>query len=255
MKIRQHIPNAITCCNLAAGFYACILALNGHCAAALLAVLLAAALDVADGLAARLLDARSAIGKDLDSLADAVSFGVAPGMALFDLIDRMQHAVAWTPAWAGKAFLAAAFAVPVLSALRLARFNHDARQETSFIGLPVPAHAVFWMALVSAVSPAAGGTGFGAGLSFHLFAVCDAGAALPAVIVATAALAVATSLLLVAPVAMFSLKMTSLRWRGNGRRYVLLAVAAVLVACLGALGIALTVVCYVLLSIFNRRNE
>jgi CDP-diacylglycerol--serine O-phosphatidyltransferase len=254
VKIRKHIPNALTCCNLAAGFYACILALGGNCAGAMAATLIAAAFDFADGMAARLLDARSATGKDLDSLADVVSFGVAPGMVLFDFIDRMQHAVAWPHPLVGKIFLAGAFAIPVFSALRLARFNHDARQATSFIGLPVPAHAVFWISLVNAVSPSLAETGFCAGMSFHLFSIYEAGIPLLPIIILTALSAVGTSSLLVSAIPMFSMKMTSLKWKGNEMRYTLIALAVVLVACAGVAGIALTVVGYVMLSIFNRQN-
>ncbi|MDR1675154.1 MAG: CDP-alcohol phosphatidyltransferase family protein, partial [Tannerella sp.] len=142
MKLRKHVPNALTCASLLCGCYACILALSGQPAGAMTAILAAAGFDFADGLAARLLNACSPVGKDLDSLADLVSFGVAPGMMLFDFLDRTQKTVDWSHPACGKLFLAAAFVIPVFSALRLARFNNDARQHTSFIGLPVPAHAL-----------------------------------------------------------------------------------------------------------------
>jgi CDP-diacylglycerol--serine O-phosphatidyltransferase len=232
-----------------------VLALNGNYAGTVIAILLAAAFDFADGLAARLLKACSAVGKDLDSLADIVSFGVAPGMILFDFIDRMQHAVLWPHPFLGKMFLAGAFAVPVFSALRLAKFNNDARQGTSFIGLPVPAHAVFWISLVSAVSPSPAETGFCAGLSIHRFSIYEAGVPLQPVLACTVLLAVATSLLLISAIPMFSMKMSSLKWKGNEIRYLLICLSAVFVVCFGVLGLTLTILCYILLSIFNRQNK
>jgi CDP-diacylglycerol--serine O-phosphatidyltransferase len=219
------------------------------------AILLAAVFDFADGLAARLLKTCSAIGKDLDSLADIVSFGVAPGMILFDFIDRMQQTVVWPHPLLGKMFLAGAFAVPVFSALRLAKFNNDMRQGTSFIGLPVPAHAVFWVSLVNAVSSSLAETGFCAGLSFHRFSVYETGVPLQFVLAFTAVLAVATSLLLVSTVPMFSMKMSSLKWKGNEIRYLLACLSVVFVVCFGVFGLTLTILCYILLSIFNRQNK
>ncbi|MDR2119593.1 MAG: CDP-alcohol phosphatidyltransferase family protein [Tannerella sp.] len=245
----------LTCCNLAVGFYACILALNGNYAGAMIAILLAAVFDFADGLAARLLKVCSETGKDLDSLADVVSFGMAPGMILFDFIDRMQHEVSWPHPFLGKMCLVGAFAVPVFSALRLAMFNNDTRQGTSFIGLPVPAHAVLWSSLVNAVSPSFAETGFCAGLSLHRFSIWEAGVPLPLVLAVVAISAIGTSLLLVSPIPMFSLKMSSLKYKGNESRYLTICLSVVLVACFGILGLTLTILSYMLLSIFNRQSE
>jgi CDP-diacylglycerol--serine O-phosphatidyltransferase len=218
----------------------------------MVAILLAAAFDFVDGLAARLLKACSATGKDLDSLADIVSFGVAPGMILFDFIDRMQHAVLWPHPLLGKMFLAGAFAVPVFSALRLAKFNNDTRQSTSFIGLPVPAHAVLWVSLVNTASPSFAETGFCAGLSFNRFSIYEAGVPLQFVLVFTVLLALATSLLLISGIPMFSMKMSSLKWKGNESRYLMAFLSVVFVLYFGVPGLTLTIICYILLSIFNK---
>jgi CDP-diacylglycerol--serine O-phosphatidyltransferase len=254
VKLQKHIPNALTCANLLCGCYACILALSGHPAGAMAAIVAAAGFDFVDGLAARLLNACSPIGKDLDSLADVVSFGVAPGMMLFDFLDRTQKTVDWSHPVCGKLFLAAAFVIPVFSALRLARFNNDTRQQTSFIGLPVPAHALFWASLLCSVRPPAAYSAF----VREWFGVDWSGwmASLPPVWMLSLAglLAAGSSLLLVANIPMFSLKFKSLRLKDNRRQYALLLLTALWIILFGIGGIALSIITYVLLSIFNSRS-
>lgn len=221
----------------------------------MLMIVAAAAFDFADGLAARLLKVRSAIGKDLDSLADVVSFGAAPGMMLFDFIDRMQHAVSWPHSLLGKLCMLGAFAVPIFSALRLARFNNDARQDKFFIGLPVPAHALFWASLINAVSPSFAETGFCSALSLYRFSVYEMGDFLQYIPVFVAVSAIGMSLLLVSSIPMFSLKMTSLKWSENKIRYLFIGMAIACIVLAGVLGITLIIIIYILLSIFNRRNK
>jgi len=241
VNLRKHIPNALTCANLLCGCYACILALTDDYFGAMVMIFAAAGFDFVDGLAARLLHACSPIGKDLDSLADLVSFGVAPGMLLFDFMDLIQGTVEWNPPVCGRLFLLAAGAIPVFSAIRLARFNHDTRQSTSFIGLPVPAHAIFWASLLYTVTPYAYVTVYVGG---------------QAVILTVAALlAIGASLLLVSEIPMFSLKIKSLSWKGNELRYSFLAASLLLVLSYGVAGITLSILLYVLLSIFNKHTK
>ena len=196
-------------------------------------IMLAAVFDFFDGFAARLLKAFSPIGKELDSLADVVSFGVAPGMILFVLLSWLAPTLPlgglneYIPYWA--------FVIPAFSGLRLAKFNIDERQTTSFIGLPVPAHALFWSSLGYSVQPL----------------LPQGGVAL---LVGLMVLALVTSLLLVSEVPMFSLKIKSLAWKGNELRYILVACAVIFVSIWGFLGIAGTILLYVLLSIFNGRR-
>lgn len=233
MRIKNYIPNTITCLNLVSGCVASVMALEGNLMYAVVWIMLAAVFDFFDGFAARLLKAFSPIGKELDSLADVVSFGVAPGMILFVLLSWLTPTLPlgglneYIPYWA--------FVIPAFSGLRLAKFNIDERQTTSFIGLPVPAHALFWSSLGYSVQPL----------------LPQGGVAL---LVGLMALALVTSLLLVSEVPMFSLKIKSLAWKGNELRYILVACAVIFVSIWGFLGIAGTILLYVLLSIFNGRR-
>ena len=139
--MKRHIPNTLTCLNLFSGCLAVVMAFDGQFTLAFAFILLSAVFDFFDGLAARALDAHSPIGKDLDSLADDVSFGVAPASMLFNLLQQMAVAQSWGGARALLPYVA--FLIAIFSALRLAKFNNDSRQTTSFIGLPVPANALY----------------------------------------------------------------------------------------------------------------
>lgn len=143
--IKKHIPNSITLLNLISGSVAVILAVEGQIISAVALVGLAAVFDFLDGFIARLLHVKSDIGKELDSLADVISFGLTPSVILFCLI-RENPALQSYQSLAGilphSAMLIAAF-----SALRLAKFNLDTRQSTSFLGLPTPANALFIVSL------------------------------------------------------------------------------------------------------------
>jgi len=136
MNCKRIIPDTITCCNLLCGSISVFLATQGAFVWAFVFILLGAFFDFFDGLSARLLKAPSPIGVQLDSLADDITFGLAPAMMLFCYL---RPVLGW---WAGLALLMAAF-----SALRLAKFNVDERQHDSFIGLATPANAIFWGAL------------------------------------------------------------------------------------------------------------
>jgi CDP-diacylglycerol--serine O-phosphatidyltransferase len=249
----RHIPNALTCTSLFFGFYASVAGLSGDYCGAMTAILIAAAFDFSDGLAARLLKASSPLGKELDSLADLVSFGVAPGMMLFGFLDELSDSLSRNPSWTGGLFLLPAFAIPVFSALRLARFNLDARQKDSFIGLPVPAHAILWSSVIAALSPAViSHKEACTGLRFAEFFTDIT----PAILLTGLSVsAVITSLLLVSGIPMFSLKMSSFSWKANRRPYILILSAIVLVAFAGLIGISATILLYILLSVITCRNH
>ena len=225
MNIRKHIPNTITCLSLVSGCIATVMALQDNYLWAAIWIIIAAVFDFLDGFAARLLKAYSPMGKELDSLSDMVSFGVAPGMIVFSMLG--QASLPYIP------YLA--FVIPAFSGLRLAKFNIDERQTTSFIGMPVPAHALFWASVGYSLSPLSQANNV-------LF------------IVVTLVVALATSLLLVSEIPMFSLKIKTVAWKGNERRYILVGCAVLFVAFFGMLGIAGTILLYILLSIFNKRQ-
>ncbi|MDR1356474.1 MAG: CDP-alcohol phosphatidyltransferase family protein [Tannerellaceae bacterium] len=229
-RIFKHIPNFITCLALVSGCAAVVAALEGDLRLAAICVIAASAFDFLDGFSARLLHAYSAIGKELDSLSDMVGFGVAPGMIVYCLLREASPAL---PFGAANAFVPfVAFVIPVFSGLRLAKFNIDLRQTSSFLGLPVPAHALLWSSLGCAMQP-----------------LVHAGGALFAVLLAAAV--ILTSLLLVSEIPMFSLKIQSLKWRGNEIRYLLVIGSAAFVIFFGFLGIAGAVVLYIILSILS----
>ena len=188
--IKKHIPNFITCLNLFSGCIAVYLAFNGNYHTAFIAILVAAVFDFFDGFAARMLKAYSTMGKELDSLADMVSFGLAPGAIIFSLLAK-------TNSYEFLPFIA--FLIPVFSALRLAKFNIDDRQTTSFIGMPTPANAIFW-----------GGLAF----SYHTFLTQNIWILL--------VLTVLFSYLLVAEIPMFALKVKNLAWKDNQIQYLFL---------------------------------
>lgn len=144
--IIRNTPNTITCCNLMSGCIATGCAFHGHFFWAVIWIVIGAVFDFFDGMSARALGVSSPIGKELDSLADVVTFGVAPSAIVFclfrqvhypEILIPLRHIIPYT------AFIMAAF-----SALRLAKFNLDERQSTQFIGLPTPANALFWGSLV-----------------------------------------------------------------------------------------------------------
>ncbi|GAA4010180.1 CDP-diacylglycerol--serine O-phosphatidyltransferase [Hymenobacter fastidiosus] len=223
--MKNHLPNAVTCLNLFAGCLALCNIFAGQLETAAYLVGLAAAFDFADGLLARALHASSPIGKDLDSLADVVSFGVVPGALLFHLLGQAAGGLpAWLP-YAG-------FIVTIFSALRLAKFNNDTRQTDSFIGLPTPA-----CTLVVAALPLI--------LAHDTFSLTSL-ILNPGVLLA---LTLLLSGLLVAEIPLFALKFKSLTWADNSLRFVFLILAVALLLLLGVAAIPLAVLLYVVLSV------
>lgn len=221
--IVRNIPNTLTCGNLVSGCVAVYNAFLGLYETAFLFIVIGAVFDFFDGMSARLLGVSSPIGKELDSLADCVTFGVAPSAMVFTLLSTIESPQLLRPIgfllpyWA---FLIAAF-----SALRLAKFNLDERQTTSFIGLPTPANALFWASLI---------------VGAENFVVN-----LPLAILFVMAMVVVSSWLLVAELPMFSLKFKHWGWTGNEVRYSFLIVCALLLATLRLTGFAAIVTVYV----------
>ncbi len=229
--IVKNIPNSITCLNLLSGCFACIFAFQGQYDWVALCIGLSALFDFLDGMAARLLHAYSPLGKELDSLADLISFGLAPGLMVMHLMayNSTFHGMAEYQSW----WALSALLIPVFSALRLAKFNIDTRQTTSFIGLPVPANALFWIGICQTVlrmeSPVCG--------------------------YAIVALVIIFSLLLVSEIPMFSLKFKNLKWKEHYLRYIIIAVAAICLISLGLAGLAATIGLYIVLSLLTARKR
>lgn len=230
--MRRHIPNTITCCNLLSGCVATMFAFEGMYPFAFVFIIAGAVFDFFDGLSARALGVSSPIGKELDSLADVVTFGFAPAAMVFSWLGECADAhldmlVAFVVPFV--AFLLVAF-----SALRLAKFNVDERQTSSFIGLPTPANALFWGALVIGVH--------------------DKMVALPYGWLLIIALVVLFSWLLVAEIPMFSLKFKNLSWKSNRTAYTFLLVSLVLLAVLGLTGLSAVIGWYIILSILTQKR-
>lgn len=230
--MKKHVPNFITCMNLLCGCLACITTLEGSMGGehkiyiAALLICAAALCDFLDGFAARLLKAYSAIGKELDSLADLVSFGLAPGLIAFQFANDLVLTYNTVPA--GKYVPYLALLIPIFSALRLAKFNTDERQTTSFIGLPVPANALFWIGVYF--------FGISYGLEYpYIWMV----------------LVVLFSYLMVSEIPMFSLKFANYSIKDNFLRYLLIVSAIVLVSIFGLGGFAPVIVFYILLSLLQ----
>lgn len=231
MTLKQHIPNAMTCCNLLCGCLAIVKVFEGHFIWASYLVGLAVLFDFFDGFVARLLNARSPIGKDLDSLADMVTFGVVPGMMVYKYLyvlegssqqyQQLREHYHWVN---GLAFL-----IPLFSALRLAKFNNDARQSDSFIGLPTPANALFWCSIPF----------------FNNSPILT-----PYLLLGTVVLC---SGLLIAEIPLFALKFKHFKWQGNEVRYVFLGLSLALLAIFHFTGIPAIIILYVLLSLRQKK--
>jgi CDP-diacylglycerol--serine O-phosphatidyltransferase len=227
--MKKHIPNMITCCNLISGCVAVTFALQGNLKTALLWIIIGAVFDFFDGMVARLLHVSSPIGKELDSLADDVTFGVAPASIVFyelGVIDYPALLEPWRTYIPFVAFLIAAF-----SALRLAKFNLDERQTTSFIGLPTPANALFWGSLLAGMPQLIESQGVN---GFYILLV----------------MIVLSSWLLVAELPMFALKFKHWGFKGNEVKYGFIAISAALLTIVGIIeGFWLVILLYVVTSV------
>lgn len=229
----RNIPNTLTCCNLFSGCIASCMAFQGNYVWAFVFIIIGAAFDFFDGMVARLLHVSSPIGKELDSLADDITFGLAPAaiaFALFqevhypDFIQSLRPVLPYT-----------AFLVAVFSGLRLAKFNIDTRQASSFIGMPTPANALFWGSLVTGEHAFLTSPHFNA---VYLFV-----------------LVVVMSLLLVAELPMFSLKFKDLSWQHNKVSYIFLIGCIPLFLIFQWSGFAVVIIWYVILSLLFRKKS
>jgi len=230
--MKKHIPNAITCCNLICGCIATCFAFSGQPAMALLFIVLGAVFDFFDGMTARLLGVSSPIGKELDSLADDVTFGVAPSTMIFYELGVMDYPSMLEPLRPVLPYVA--FIMAAFSALRLAKFNLDERQAMGFIGLPTPANALFWGSIM------VGATNF-----------IESS---PWMSVAVIVMVFVSSWLLVSEIPMFALKFKHWGWAENKLKYIFLITSALLLIIFRIPGIALVIAWYVVLSAFTQKR-
>lgn len=228
MQLKKHIPNAITCCNLLSGVAAVVLTLRyDQPEWAAWCVVLAAVFDFFDGLVARALGVSSPIGKDLDSLADVISFGLAPSVLVWSALEAVAP---------GNPYSYGAFILAPFAALRLAKFNNDTRQTTSFRGLPVPSNALFWLGMSPAVSGIASLLGVELTIALYLL------------------LSLALCFLMVSELPMFSFKLKPAPLRSLWPQLTLIVVTLAAVAFLGWLGCSVAIATYLLLSLFASRE-
>ena len=231
MSIKQHIPNAITCGNLVSGCLSILFLTENMPVKAAIMIFVAGLFDFLDGFAARLLKAHSPIGADLDSLSDVVSFGVAPGFIMCWLMDRAADMPSLTLLDVD-VMPCLAFLLPVFSAIRLAKFNIDDTQTTTFHGIPAPGMAIFIASLPLALSQVGhltdGTLGYWACLGITLV----------------------FSFMMVCNLKFFSFKMQSATWKGNEVRWIFLLVAIVSFAIFRLVALPFIMMLYVLLSIF-----
>ena len=226
MAIKKHIPNTITCCNLISGCVAIAYAFSGNVELSFTWIIIGAVFDFFDGMSARLLNVSSPIGKELDSLADVVTFGVAPSNILFSELSVMSYPAILEPLRSILPFMA--YIMAAFSALRLAKFNLDERQALGFIGLPTPANALFWGSLIIGAGKWLEATPF---MVFFL---------LGGILI--------SSWLMVSEIPMFALKFKEWGWKGNQVKYIFLLTCIPLLAIFGLTGLAIIIAWYVIIS-------
>ncbi|MFO7617045.1 MAG: CDP-diacylglycerol--serine O-phosphatidyltransferase [Bacteroidales bacterium] len=230
-RLAAHIPNTLTALNLFSGALATVFALQGALVPAAFLILAGFVFDLADGLVARLLRVQSELGKELDSLADLISFGMAPASVLFTIGAGQSGGLPWdfSQPFSSWWHTLIPFLLPVFAGLRLARFNIDDRQKEHFIGLPTPANGLMVLALALAASyqPAS-----------FLVEWLQSGWFIPSY-------SLAVSALMVSPIRLYSLKMKGFTWRKSRFTYLLVILCLPLILLLGLTGIFLCIPAYV----------
>jgi CDP-diacylglycerol--serine O-phosphatidyltransferase len=230
----KYIPNTLTLINLFIGCLSIVSAFEGNLLLAGYLIIVAAVFDYLDGFSARLLKAYSNLGKELDSLSDLVSFGVAPSVIVFHLLKDALGLTAEQGLLSGNVILAIPFLIAVFSSLRLAIFNLDTRQSTSFIGLPTPANALFIAGLVLGLNSAYAA-------QFELLTN-----SVTALIIMTVVL----SALLVSPIPMFSLKIKrGFNFKETWKQFILFTMSAGIIVTTGLASLSVIILLYVLISV------
>lgn len=215
--MKKHIPNLLTCANLFSGCIGIVYAFNGDLKTVAFFVIISGIFDFFDGFAARLLHVKSEIGKELDSLADVVSFGFLPGVVMFQLL-KINSVNDYLP-YAG-------FLITVFSALRLAKFNIDTRQTEDFIGLNTPMNTFFIISLPYLIN--------------DLIWLSNTYVLLSIILI--------VSYLLVSELKLFSMKINNLKWVPNKFKFIFLIISLVLLAFLKFAALPIILILYILFS-------
>ncbi|HHX30980.1 MAG TPA: CDP-diacylglycerol--serine O-phosphatidyltransferase [Bacteroidales bacterium] len=228
--MRKQIPNIITLLNLFSGTIAITHAFNGNFLGVVIWVVIAAIFDFFDGMAARVLKSYSPLGKELDSLADVVSFGVAPASTLYilmkdsfiypEFLQSISHLIPYI-----------AFLIPVFAAYRLAKFNIDTRQSHSFIGLPTPANGLFWIS--------------------YCYAIDKLAIQNEIIIYITIIAIIIMSIIMISEIPMFSFKSDNKGFKGNQKQILQVLLTIVFLAIFGIGGIALSIIAYIFISLLS----
>jgi CDP-diacylglycerol---serine O-phosphatidyltransferase len=268
MNIIKHIPNTITCGNLLCGCLAIVCAFDGNLVGSAYLVGLAAVLDFFDGFVARLLKVSGEIGKQLDSLADMVTFGVVPGVVMFHLIKMsiLNFALAGDTAIdtenkigmlsAASILPYTAFLITIFSCIRLAKFNIDTRQSDSFIGVPTPANSILICSIPLILYYHYDFTFLGSGHNpLNLSNLTENDSFIVQLMINPYFLLILTilmSFLLVAELPLFALKFKNFEWRGNRIRYSFLIISLILLILFQFVAIPFIIFLYIILSIVSR---
>lgn len=215
--MKKHIPNLLTCANLFSGCIGIVYAFNGDLKTVAFFVIISGIFDFFDGFAARLLHVKSEIGKELDSLADVVSFGFLPGVVMFQLL-KINSVNDYLP-YAG-------FLITVFSALRLAKFNIDTRQTEDFIGLNTPMNTFFIISLPYLIN--------------DLIWLSNTYVLLSIILI--------VSYLLVSELKLFSMKINNLKWAPNKFKFIFLIISLVLLGFLKFAALPIILILYILFS-------
>jgi len=224
--MKKHIPNALTCANLLSGCIGIVYAFKGDLNIAAYAVLVSGIFDFFDGFSARLLKVKSEMGKELDSLADVISFGFLPGVVMFQLLTQSNQSTAYLPY--------VAFLITIFSAVRLAKFNIDTRQSEDFIGLNTPMNSLFIVSLPFIQKEHPG--------------ILDSTLLLIGI-------TILMSWLLVSEIKIYSLKFGTLTWKDNKVKYIFLMISAVLIAFLKFAAIPIVLILYISSSFLHFKDE
>ena len=234
--MKKHIPNFITILNLLCGSTAVVFAVEGNWQWAVMLILLASLFDFLDGLAARLLKANSEIGKQLDSLADMISFGLLPAIMLYKIYQQLfigdlsgifgNSIIQWI-------ILSSVLIVPAFSAIRLARFDTEEPGQTFFLGLATPANALFWTGMYWQIMKE--GLVFQHELSIWFIWIIH----------------IILAFHMILPVPMFTLKFEHFKIKGNIIRYLFFLTSAIILVSTGIPGLSVIVLIYILLALIN----